>query len=65
MSTQFFLAIELPRISIGHVHPVAAPLSVSIRVDGPAWPPAGGVQRQPQLRATWKVQDDRLTLVWA
>ena len=65
MSTQFLLTIDLPRVSLVRSAPVATLESVSPRDAAPAWPPDGAVQRQPELRAAWKIQDDRLTLVWA
>jgi hypothetical protein len=65
MAMQFFRAIEFPRTSIGRTLPVTAYETDAIRVASPAWPPDGGVQRQPSVSASWKIQDDRLTLVWA
>ena len=65
MSKQFLLTIDLPRLSLVRSVPVATLESVAARAAAPAWPPEDGVQRRPALQGTWKVQDDRLALVWA
>jgi hypothetical protein len=65
MSTQILLTIDFPRVSVGRVLPETAFETVSARAAAPARPPDGGVQREPELRAVWKIQNDRLTLVWA
>jgi hypothetical protein len=64
MATQLLLTIDLPRISIGRVTTATIWDQILAAVPVAAWPPAGGPLRQPDGRATWRVEDGRPRLVW-
>jgi len=67
MAMQFVLTIDLPHVSVGRVasyealdvQPALAPTPALV------WPIDGAPAREPSARASWKLKDGQLRMVWA